>query len=83
MGRHLIQFFTFEFDIVYFCKYFPSSQAFSLMRADHRVYAHSAHHSRGVVASTCAFLAYTSAPQVIGIYKDELYITSLNDTEKR
>ncbi len=28
-------------DIVNFCKYFPCSQAFSLMSADYRVYTHA------------------------------------------
>ncbi len=58
--------------IVYLCKYSPRSQAFSLMRADYRVYAWASHHSHGVVASACAFLAYTGAHQVENIYKDEL-----------
>ncbi len=60
--------------IVYFCKYLPHSQAFSLIRADYRVYVQVSHHSRGVVASACAFLAYMGAHQVENIYKDELYL---------
>ncbi len=58
--------------IVYLCKYFPSSRAFSLMCVDYLVYARASHHSRGVVASVRAFLAYTAAHQVENIYKDEL-----------
>ncbi len=57
--------------IVYLCKYFPRSRAFSLMCADYRVYAHISRRSRAVVASTCALLAYTGAHQVENIYKDE------------
>ncbi len=59
--------------IVNLCKYFPRSQAFSLMCADYRVYAQASRQSRGVVASDCAILAYTGAYQVENIYKDELY----------
>ncbi len=62
--------------IVYFCEYFPYSQAFSLMSADYHAYAHISRQSRGVVASTCAFLAYMSAHQVENIYKDGLYTTN-------
>ena len=50
--------------IVYLCKYFPCSRAFSLMRANHRVYAPASHHTRGVVDSACAFLAYKGTHQV-------------------
>ncbi len=41
--------------------------------ADYRAYAQASRQSRAVVASTCAFLAYTDAHQVENIYKDELY----------
>ncbi len=58
--------------IVYFCKYFHRSQAFSPMSTDYRVYAHIYSASRGVVASACALLAYTGANQVDNIYKDGL-----------
>ncbi len=58
--------------IVYLCKYFPRSRAFSRMRADYRVYAYKSRQS-GAVASACAFLAYTGAHQVENIYKDGLY----------
>ena len=34
------------------------------MHADYRVYAQASHRSHGVVASACAFLAYTGAHQV-------------------
>ncbi len=60
--------------IVYLCKYFPRSRAFSLIRVDYRVYAQASRHSRGHVASACAFLAYTGAHQVENNYKDELYM---------
>ncbi len=56
--------------IVYLCKYFPRSRAFSLMCANYRVYANISRRSRAVVA--CALLAYTGAHQVENIYKDEL-----------
>ena len=56
--------------MVNFCKYFPNSRAFSLMRAHYRVYAQASHHSRSVVASACAFLADMDAHQVENIYKD-------------
>ncbi len=59
--------------IVYLCKYFPRLRAFSLMHANYRIYARASRHSRGVVASACAFLAYTGAHQVENNYKDELY----------
>ena len=60
--------------IVYLCKYFPHSRAFSLMRADYCVYIWAGiapqTHSRSVVSSACAFLAYTGAHQVENIYKE-------------
>ena len=56
--------------IVYLCKYFPRSRAFSLMWADYRVYKHISRRSRAVVA--CVLLAYTGAHQVENIYTDEL-----------
>ena len=63
-------------DIVFFCKYLPRSQAFSLMSADYSVYAYyRAKERRSVVASTCVFLAYTGAHQVENKYEDELYQT--------
>ena len=60
--------------IIYLCKYFPCSRAFSLiMYTDYRVYAQPLRQSRAVVASGCAFLACMGAYQVENIYKDELY----------
>ena len=44
--------------IVYFCKYFPRLQAFSVIRTDYRIYRQSSRHSHIVVASACAFLAF-------------------------
>ncbi len=43
------------------------------MCADYRVYAQALRQSPAVVASDCAFLAYTGAYQLENIYKDELY----------
>ncbi len=43
------------------------------MCADYRVYAQASRQSRAVVASGCAFFAYTGAYQAENIYKDGLY----------
>ncbi len=61
--------------IVYLCKYFPRSRAFSPMHADYHVYAWASYHRPGVVASACTFLAFMGARahQVENIYKDEPY----------
>ncbi len=54
--------------IVYFHTYLPRSRAFSLMGTNYRVYTQASRQSCGVVASACAFLAYTGAHQVENIY---------------
>ncbi len=66
--------------IVYLCKYFPRSRAFSLIRVDYRVYARASRHSRGLVASACAFFACTGAHQVENDYKDELFVCCFNNS---
>ncbi len=60
--------------VVYFYKYFPHSQTFSLMSTAFRIYAHILCQIKiaAFFASTCAFLAYTGSHQVENIYRDGL-----------